>query len=349
MSNLPTAPKPTEFGFVATDNTAEKISLAFKPMIDTMVDLEKKANIILQKPDSQETAKEAGELMKRYVKTRTGTARIHKEEKKYYLSIGKYVDAWKNTQLAMATGKEDLLREKRDHFKNIELKRIADLAEERTKELLPFTEIIPQRLGEMLDGVYEAHLIGVKALHKQEQEKEEARLKEEQRLKELDQTYAKRAKALFPYTFTPKSVLTKATTESEFQEILLDAIAQDDKNRIKQLKLKEQNKKLKKQAQENERKIEQAKVQAEILEDNRIREQKKRDEIAYQEHKEQTRITLEKTKLIEQNLARGDAERYSDLLNAIGELIDENSFESAEYQEKLEGLEHFIFKAKIDQ
>ncbi len=145
------------------ENKAKQISDMFKPMLDAMTELESEYNDIVARKPSNETCAEAKALRLRYRDIRTGTAKIHKELKDFYLQGGRFVDGWKNTQLMASQGIEDKLRAIEDHFVNIENNRIQKLQDERAAKLFKFdVEFIPEQLGGMDQSVWDNYLSGVK-------------------------------------------------------------------------------------------------------------------------------------------------------------------------------------------
>ena len=98
---------PSDYGL--EEQKAKEISDMFKPMLDKMVDLEKRYNEVISLEIQPETCKKAKELRLEYVKVRTGTATIHKELKAFYLQGGRFVDGWKNAQLMASQGIEEKL------------------------------------------------------------------------------------------------------------------------------------------------------------------------------------------------------------------------------------------------
>ena len=91
----------SEFGI--EESKAKQIQEQFQPMLDKMVNLEKQANEVFKLPIETASVK-AKEVRLQYVKVRTGTAEIHKEQKAFYLQAGRFVDGWKNAQLFASQG-----------------------------------------------------------------------------------------------------------------------------------------------------------------------------------------------------------------------------------------------------
>lgn len=155
--------KGSDFGL--EESKATQISQVFKPMLDKMVDLEEEANEIFKlDPEDENAAMKAKDLRLRYVKVRTGTAKIHKEQKAFYLAGGKFIDGWKNAQLFASQGVEERLMAIEKHKENKEKEWIEAIAKERTEELAQVEGIIPEGLGQMEDEVWDNYFTGAKAV-----------------------------------------------------------------------------------------------------------------------------------------------------------------------------------------
>ncbi|KKL90114.1 hypothetical protein LCGC14_1907890, partial [marine sediment metagenome] len=177
------------------ESKAKEISAMFKPMLDWMVKLGDQFNEVIDLPVSEETCKKAHDLRLEYVKTRTGTAKVHKKLKAFYLQGGRFVDGWKNAQLMASQGIEDKLSNIENHYIIQEKERITKLQEKRAKVLKKFDlDIVPGNLGELDATMWNNYLTGTKVNYDkkkeeerkflQEQvEKEETRKKEEERVR----------------------------------------------------------------------------------------------------------------------------------------------------------------------
>lgn len=157
------------------ETKAKEISEFFKPMLDTMESFEYEFNDIVKLEINDETCAKAKELRNRYVKVRTGTSKIHKELKQFYLQGGRFVDGFKNAQLMASNGKEEKLMSIEKHFENIEKERLENLQEERVSELSKYLEDAEERiLCDMDKEVWNAYISTKKKdyLDKIEAEKE---------------------------------------------------------------------------------------------------------------------------------------------------------------------------------
>tara|TARA_R110001632_G_C11251230_1_gene408837 strand:- start:32 stop:940 length:909 start_codon:yes stop_codon:yes gene_type:complete len=130
---------PEIFGL--EESTAKGIKQQFQPMLNKMVEFEEEFNEVLKLDiENPTTAKVAKELRLKYVKVRTGTASIHKKQKAFYLSGGKFVDGWKNAQLFASQGKEEKLSELENYIKNLEIERKLNLQAERSEAISEYNQ-----------------------------------------------------------------------------------------------------------------------------------------------------------------------------------------------------------------
>jgi len=151
---------PSEFGLEAIQ--AAQVEAAFLPMIAKMKELETEFNEVSALPIEPTTCKKAKELRLKFVKIRTGTAEIHKNEKAFYLAGSRFVDAWKNAQIFASMGKESALEKIEKHFEILEAERKEKLRVERiaalsavceTPDMYPVQEMSEPAFKQLLDGL----------------------------------------------------------------------------------------------------------------------------------------------------------------------------------------------------
>lgn len=129
----------TKYG--VSSQIAQNIKDQFSPMLDKMVELESEYNIVVAgNPMDDQVVEDASELLKKYVKVRTGVDKIHKEQKAFYLAGGRFIDGWKNAHLMASTGKEFNLKAIKEYRENLEKKRLDKLQEERELEIQDYLE-----------------------------------------------------------------------------------------------------------------------------------------------------------------------------------------------------------------
>lgn len=174
---------PADFG--VEESKATQIAEQFKPMLDKMIELESEFNEVIKLDiNDPMTTFKAKEVRLKYVKVRTGTAAIHKQQKDFYLQAGRFIDGWKNAQLFASQGIEEKLEAIEKHYENTEKKRIAGIAALRIAELQQYEfDGSAMNLGAMDDGVYSSFLTGTK-LGYEARKAEEKRLAEEKIAKE---------------------------------------------------------------------------------------------------------------------------------------------------------------------
>ena len=197
---------PKEYGL--TDQTASQIRAQFEPMLQKMEALEGKYNEILQMdPIDEATSEAARELRLEYKRIRTATAKIHKEQKAFYLQGGRFVDGWKNAQAFASQGKEQKLQELEEYQERLIEEQKNKIREEREAELAKLEmDHGGIDLAEMPADVWEAYYQAKKKVHddriaaekeaQRKREEEEKRQREEQRKRqeELERLRAEQVK-----------------------------------------------------------------------------------------------------------------------------------------------------------
>ena len=165
---------PKEFGL--EENKAKQIADMFLPMLSEMETLEAEFNEVIKLPIEKETTEKAKGLRLKYVKVRTGTAKIHKDLKAFYLNGGRFVDGWKNAQVMASQGNEERLLEIEKHFEVQRQKEVEALQESRANKLNPFLEVnqpTPPNLFDMDESMWNNYLTGAEANYKARVEAEE--------------------------------------------------------------------------------------------------------------------------------------------------------------------------------
>jgi len=329
---------PKKYGLEASE--AKTIEAAFKPMIEKMTELEDQFNEVVSLEVSPATCEKARRLRLAYLSVRTGTAKIHKTAKHYYLAGGKFVDGWKNAQAFASAGKEEALRAIEEHYDRIEQARIAKLAEDRAALLEPYgTDPTYIDLGAMPDDVWRNYLAGTKLRHEQRLEAE--------RQAEADRLAAIAAEKERQRVQAEENERLKAEAEAREEEIAKERKrAQDKQKRLEkeakkardaaEAKLKKEREaaqKAKREAEEAAAK-EQRRIQAEA--DAKLkaeREGRKRVERELQAKRdaeakaEAVRIAAE-----EAEKAKGEADRFADFVSDLDALTTKYSFKSKTYK-----------------
>ena len=154
---------PKEFGLEVEQ--VSTIELAFLPKIQEREALIEIYEQLITSELTPELCKQAKEVRLKLVKVRTGISDIHKTQKAYFLSAGRFVDAWKNKETLPVEQMEEKLSEIENYYVNIEKAKKAQLQAERLLEVGKYTEHPANALGEMEAQVYEAYLQGLKVSH----------------------------------------------------------------------------------------------------------------------------------------------------------------------------------------
>ncbi len=174
MSNLVNI-NPEEYGLDSVK--AKQIEELFTPMLAKMTSLESQFNEIKVLEINPDTCKKAKALRLEYVKVRTGTDKIHKETKQFYLQAGRFIDGWKNTQKFASEGIEKELSNIENYFEIQEAARKESLRVERAALIAPYVETEPFGLGEMTTEIWDNFFTGSKTNY---EAKKAAELKAEQ-------------------------------------------------------------------------------------------------------------------------------------------------------------------------
>lgn len=168
---------------------AVAITDAFAHLVSERDSVLAEYHAIITAPMTPDLCDDAAELLKRLVKIRTSTARIHKTQKHLFLKAGQFVDAIKNAATEPVIQMESGLRDIKNYYIDIENARIGRIQAKRVDDLLKLeVENIPSELGLMADDAWEAMLGGY--TQAAEQKAEATRLAEEQRL-EAEQATAR--------------------------------------------------------------------------------------------------------------------------------------------------------------
>ncbi len=327
------------------ETKAKEISDMFQPMLETMVELEKEYNDVIQGEMSPENCIEAKALRLKYVKVRTGTAEIHKKLKAFYLLGGRFVDGWKNAQLMASEGIEGKLMLIEKHYENLEIERAIKLQEKRAKELEKFeVDFVPDNLGEMQDEVWSNYISGVKLNY---QAKIDAEKKaEEERIENarLDECESERMERILPYRDYWKGVIEAdglRDLSNEVFENSFDAIVKaKEKEDQKQEQIRKDNLRLQREAEQREEK----RLADQKIADDKAEKLRKDNEAKLkkiQDEKDQVAKQLEEKRLADQRvkaqeaqqaeaeLKKGDQEKVKDLIADLESLKTKYEFKSA--------------------
>ncbi len=335
----------SEYGL--EESKAKEIKKVFTPMLDKMESLEKDYNSIIKLEMSEDTCLKAKNLRLQYVKVRTGTAKIHKELKQFYLQGGRFVDGLKNAQIMASQGIEESLTKIENHYANLEKERIIQLQERREKDLQKFeVDYIPLDLGEMGSTVWENYLIGVRVNYKTridaEKKAEQQRIDEDRinKLKNL------RYNAIIDFyqwwTDGLKNTNLGELKESEFKNIRKILIQEKSDYDEKQAEIRLTNQRLEAEAKEAQRKEKAAQekrdkeAQAE-LEKRQLLEAKLREKA---EDEERQRLLKEAE--IQADMNKKDTEKVTDFIADLDNLKSKYTFTSQKNKQMYRGISVLI-------
>jgi len=319
----------TQYGL--EEQKAKQISDMFKPMLDKMVELEGKANEVLSMPMGPDAYAKARELRLEYVRTRTGTATIHKKLKEFYLQGGRFVDGWKNAQLMAAQGMEERLSEIENHEKI-----------ERQKQIQKYDiEVIPENLGEMDKTTWDNYLTGTKINYTKKKEAEKKAEKERAEIERIQSLTTIRREETLKYSdFIPeyKTLDLGRIDDKEYHKILQDASNAFESKKKKDEENKKELERLRKEARGKEeiRKKEKAENDRKLLEERRAKEdaerklkEKREEEIRKAEEEEQKQQAI---------LNADDSTKVKSLVDDLSFIAGKYSFKSKKNQEMYRGV-----------
>jgi hypothetical protein len=269
--------------FGLEESKAKQIAEQFKPMLDKMIELEKEANEVFSlNLEDPNTAKKAKEVRLKYVKVRTGTSDIHKQQKSFYLQAGRFVDGWKNAQLFASQGIEDKLQYIENYFEIKEKERIQKVQKERLLLVEPFLEsTFGLDLGNMSKETFDNFLLGSKTNFeaKKEAERLEAERLEKERLAEIE-----RQKEI-----EKENARLKAEAEAKQKELEKERTKLEAERKANEQKIAEEREKAKAEADRIESEIlaklkaeqeEKAKIEAELKAKKEAEEKQEAERLA---------------------------------------------------------------------
>lgn len=349
---------PKEFGI--EEQKAAQIAAQFQPVLDLMVEYEKETNEIYALPiEDPKTAARAKQHRLKYVKIRTSTEKIHKEQKSFYLLAGRYIDGWKNAQLFASQGIEEKLQAIENHAEIMEKQRIEALNLERIEQVKQYEVVAPESLGlgNMSEGVFNNYLLGTKAAYEARKAQELAELQAEEERVRMNAIRAERISKLDKVGFLTEELKTidvATLSEEDFENEYETCKARRAAYEVEQEYIREENERLKLEAEQKEKALE--------AERQRVaKEQKEAQERADAEKAEIARLAKEEsdrqaaviakqakdlqdakdaeTKRLadieaakEADAAKGDEAKIADFIAELTALGTKYTFKSAKYK-----------------
>lgn len=302
---------PKEYGL--EESKAADIAVQFKPMLDKMVELEAEYNEVIKLPISDPaSAKKAKELRLKYVKVRTGTSDIHKQQKAFYLAGGRFIDGWKNAQLFASQGIEEKLEEIEKYAERMEAQRIADLQTKRADQLIHYevANVDQLQLGSMSEDVWSAFFTGVVTKY---DERKEAERKAEEDRKERERKDAEEREAQ-----RKENARLKKEADDREAQIKND---REEADRKLAAERKKADDKLAAERKEAQKKIYEERKERDRLQ--KYLDYKRKDD----ERKEEERLAQ-----IEAEAAKGEPEKMADLLIKLDEITKSYQFKSKKFK-----------------
>lgn len=320
---------PKEFGVEET--TAAQIAAQFQPMLDKMTELEKEYNTVVGMPvDSIDAAMKARELRLKYVKVRTGTDTIHKSQKAFYLAGGRYVDGWKSAQLFASQGKEEKLLQIEKHVENLEKARIASVQSMREEVLSAYevANVTSLNLGTMSDEIWNNFLSGTK-MNYEARIKAERMAAEERKAQEIAEAEERERvrienERLKAEAAEREAVLAKERAAAEAEKKRLE-----DENKKQREAAEKEAARIKKEndAAEAKRKAEAQK----LLDTAREETERIAKELREKQEAEAAKAAEDEARA-EAELSKGDAQKFSDLVQSLEKLPMGLSFKSKKHK-----------------
>ncbi len=301
------------------ENKSKEIASLYIPMIKMLSEMEVVFNNLVGQKVTPELSIKARELRLKIANVRITADKARKNAKAEYLRAGNAIQGAYNTLEYATKSKEEKLLDIEKHLEKIEMERKTKLKEERENALVQYeveTEHI--QLSEMSDEVWNNYFSGVK-------------LQYDNKIAAEKQAEADR--------------ITKEKAEKEEQE-----------------RIRKENERLQKEADEREKAMQKERAEAEakqkaIEEQARkereaaeVKAQKEADEKAKLEKELQARkdaeIQAEKVKqaIIENELSKGDKDKFQSLLNDLTALKTKHVFKSKKYKNKQQQVSELIDK-----
>jgi len=182
---------------------------------------------------------------------------VKKEQKDYYLKVGRFIDALSNTVEGMITLTQDEAKEHAKYFENLEKQRLEKLKADRLALISPYMENPPLGLDLISEDTFQIMLTGAKKSY--EDRIEAARIAEEVRLERLriEELHHERRELMLPvYQFWPgenKNPDFGNMTEKDFKKFVSDSKKRKSLHDEEQNRIRIENERLKAEAEEREK------------------------------------------------------------------------------------------------
>lgn len=298
---------PKDYGL--EEKNVKSIEEAFKPKIIERDGLEKVYGGLIKQEITQDICNQAGSLRKKLVKVRTGISDIHKTQKAYFLSAGRFVDAWKNKETLPITQMEENLGKMEKHFEIKEQERLQKIQDIRLNRLSKYVEDVSDRyLADMEEDVWEAYISSKK--------KDYELLEAAKRQAEIERIAKEKEEIAERKRIRDENELLRKQAEEREKEakILADKEAKERELDHKQHEAELSKEREKSAKIELEERTKREKVEKELREKREAEEKRQRDE--------ELRVQNE--------LNKGDKDKVSDLKEDLKRLKSKYTFTSNE-------------------
>jgi hypothetical protein len=228
---------------VLSPSKAEQIEAAFKPMLETLKDMEAAYDMVMYQEISPELCKKAKRLRLDIAKIRLAADKVRKTEKEQYKVGADAIQGMYNILKFGTSEKEESLKNLETHYERIEADRKQKCEDERQALLLPYYAMIgvQMNLSDKTVEEWEKYLAMVKAadqsrldkiesdriaqelIDKKEADEREERIREDERKKITAEKLLKSIKAVTPEnkgTYPGKETMNYSTRVEPGEPVL---------------------------------------------------------------------------------------------------------------------------------
>jgi len=304
-----------EFGLEVTE--AVSIEESFKPVIIEQNAVLKIYEELITSDITEDICERAGKLSTVLSKVNSSLIKVHKAQKDYFWSGGKFVDSIKNKNSVIIEEMQINLKALKNHFVNIKIEETKKLTEERYALCIPYVEdeslILPD-LGCMHKSLWDNYIIGLKASF-------EAKKAEDKRIED-ERIAAEKAEIERQKAIEAENLKLKKEAESNAKKQEVDRLERERLAKI------EADKQAKIEADRLVKEAEEKRLHEVALKKEREEKERLENEIKAKQEAEQKAIE-EAEALKQAELNKGDADKISDLIKDLSELKTKYSFKSA--------------------
>jgi hypothetical protein len=234
---------------------AESIASSFVPFMgEVQEQIELLKPLEMGNPEHVEIARRVSIDLGR-IRSRKDT--VKKEQKDYYLKVGRFIDALSNTVEGMITLTQDEAKEHAKYFENLEKQRIEKLKQDRIELISPYMESQPVGLELINEETFQIMLAGAKKAF--EDRIKAKKIAEEQREKQekKNKLYNVRKEIALPlkefWDADEKDLLFGDWSQKKFYDFIDKAREAKSLHDEEQAKIKAENARLKAEAEEREK------------------------------------------------------------------------------------------------